>query len=65
LFDFPQKEDILIYSELVDFGENIISALNNPEIGDIGKRGRESIKEKFSWKQVSKDMLKELSEIAK
>lgn len=65
LFDFPQKECVLMYSELNDFGENIISALNNPEIEDIGKKGREFIKEKFAWEQISKNMLKELSEIVK
>jgi len=65
LFDFPQEESILIYSKLKNFGDSIISALNNPEIANIGKRGREFIKEKFSWEQVSKEILKELSEIAK
>jgi glycosyltransferase involved in cell wall biosynthesis len=65
LFDFPQKESVLIYSELESFGDNIISALNNPEIAEIGKSGRKFIKEKFSWERVSKDILKELSEIAK
>jgi glycosyltransferase involved in cell wall biosynthesis len=65
LFDFPQEEDIIIYSELEDFEKNVISALNNPKIEDIGKRGREFIKEKFSWEQISKDMLKELSQAVK
>lgn len=65
LHDFPENEDILIYSQLEDFEKNIISLLNNPNLEKIGKRGREYMITNFTWEKVTEKILEEFNKLLK
>lgn len=61
LHDFPKESDILIYSDLEDFDKKIISLINNDNLENIGKRGRDYVEKNFTWNKVAQSMLNEFS----
>jgi glycosyltransferase involved in cell wall biosynthesis len=63
LHDFPQNNNILIYSQLEDFHKNIISLLKSDMLEDIGKRGREYVEKNFTWNKVTERMVNEFSHL--
>ncbi len=64
-YDFPEKDKILIYKDLENFDEEILSLLNNSEINEIAKNGRRVIEEKFTWDKISDIVLQKMGEIIK
>ena len=65
LHDFPRNSNVLIYSDLPDFEKNIITLLNNTELENIGKRGREFVIKNFTWKKVTEKILEEFTKLVK
>ncbi|MFB5620437.1 MAG: glycosyltransferase [Nitrosopumilus sp.] len=65
LHDFPKEKNILTYSQLEDFEKNIISLLNNPNLEEIGKRGREFMIKNFTWEKVTEKILEEFDKLQK
>lgn len=65
LHDFPRESNILIYSEIEDFGKNIISMLKKESLENISNRGREFVEKNFTWTRVVEKTLDEFSEIIK
>ena len=59
LFDFPKESNILIYSELENFKEKIISLLNDENLNSFGINGRKFVEENYTWENVANRFLKE------
>ena len=59
LFDFPKESNILIYSELENFKEKIISLLNDENLNSLGINGRKFVEENYTWENVANRFLKE------
>jgi len=65
LYDFPKDSKTIIYSELNDFEQNIISYLQNNHLEEIGNRSRNFVEEHFTWEIVAEKMLNEFEKIKK
>ena len=59
LYDFPKDSDVMVYSQLEDFEKNIILLLNNSDLENIGRRGREFVQRNFTWEKVTERILNE------
>jgi len=59
LYDFPKELGVLIYANLDDFENQIISLLNNKALENYGKKGREFVETAFTWENVADRFLKE------
>ena len=65
LFDFPKESNILIYSELENFKEKIISLLNDENLNSFGINGRKFVEENYTWENVANRFLKEFDSFLK
>lgn len=65
LHDFPKETNILIYSDLKDFEKNIVILLQKNSLNDIGIKGREFVKENFTWEKVAEKTLNEFLNLKK
>ena len=61
LYDFPIESNTVQYSNLENFPKIIIDLLKNPNLDEIGKRGRDYIQKNFTWEKVTEQFLKEIS----
>jgi len=65
LHDFPKEANILIYSDLKDFEKNIVILLQKNSLNNIGIKGREFVKENFTWEKVAEKTLNEFLNLKK
>ena len=65
LYDFPKDSKTIIYSELDNFEQNIISCLQNNLLEEIGNRSRNFVEEHFTWEIVAEKMLNEFEKMKK
>lgn len=64
LYDFPEKQCGLIYAQLKDFPDKIISLLQDKEkLKQKGQLGLKFIQENFTWKKAAEKWLKEFESI--
>lgn len=59
LNDFPKQSDTIIYAELDDFEQKIISLLKCKDLDEIGDRCRKFVEEHFTWDIVAQKMISE------
>lgn len=65
LYDFPKDSNTIIYAELNDFEQEIISLLKNANLEDIGVRSRKFVEKHFTWDIIAKKMLIEFENMIK
>ena len=65
LYDFPKDSKTIVYAELDDFEEKIISLLNNENLQEIGNNSRKFVEEHFTWDIVAKKILNEFEKMIK
>jgi len=63
LYDFPKDSETIIYSNLENFEQNIISYLQDKHLEEIGIRSRNFVEEYFTWEIVAEKMLHEFRKI--
>ena len=63
LHDFPKDSETIIYEDLNNFEEKIISLLQKDCLEEIGDRSRKFVKEHFTWEIVAKKMLDEFEKM--
>lgn len=63
LHDFPKDSETIIYEDLNNFEEKIISLLQKDCLEEIGDRSRKFVKEYFTWEIVAKKMLDEFEKM--
>jgi len=65
LYDFPKDSNTIIYANLDDFEQEIISLLNNENLEEIGIRSKKFVEKHFTWDIVAKKMLIEFENMIK
>ena len=65
LHDFPKDSETIIYEDLDNFEEKIISLLQNNSLEEIGDRCRKFVEEHFTWEIVAQKMLAEFEKMKK
>jgi glycosyltransferase involved in cell wall biosynthesis len=63
LHDFPKYSETIIYEDLNNFEEKIISLLQKECLEEIGDRCRKFVKEYFTWEIVAQKMLDEFEKM--
>ena len=63
LHDFPKDSETIIYEDLNNFEEKIISLLQKECLEEIGDRCRKFVKEYFTWEIVAQKMLDEFEKM--
>jgi len=63
LYDFPIDSETIIYAELDDFEQKIISLLKNEHLEKIGNRSRTFVEKYFTWEIVAQKMLNEFEKM--
>ena len=63
LHDFPKDSETIIYEDLNNFEEKIISLLQKDCLEEIGDRSRKFVKEYFTWEIVAQKMLDEFEKM--
>lgn len=65
LFDFPKNSETIIYADLDDFEQKIISLLKNGSLEEIGNRSRKFVEDHFTWEIVAQKMINEFEKMKK
>jgi len=58
MHDFPKEKDIIVYSDLENFDEKIISLMKSNSLKIIGEKGRNFVEKNYTWPQVAERTLK-------
>jgi|TARA_B110000495_G_scaffold195972_1_gene204210 glycosyltransferase involved in cell wall biosynthesis len=57
MYDLPADKGIIKYANLDDFHKMIINMIEDKNIQEIGDRGREFVKNDFTWEKISEKIL--------
>ena len=63
LNDFPKQSETIIYADLDDFEQKIISLLKCEDLDEIGDKCRKFVEKYFTWDIVAQKMINEFKEI--